>query len=101
MGNSRRLKIERNERWLVDWSRSGCTEVVFENDGESLSLTGGGGFIGSHLVEALSVDDRYELIAVADHFSTGAQSNLKMATNSQTSLHLGGLWSGVSRLESI
>ena len=40
-------------------------------------ITGGAGFIGSHLVENLLADERVTLVRVLDNFSTGASSNIQ------------------------
>ncbi len=44
------------------------------SDSERVLVTGGAGFIGSHLVEAL-VDEGY-LVRVVDNLATGHRSNL-------------------------
>ncbi|ELY95310.1 NAD-dependent epimerase/dehydratase [Natrialba chahannaoensis JCM 10990] len=48
-------------------------------------VTGGGGFIGSHLVEALAP---YNDVRVLDNFSTGSRDNLSVSSTSET----GSLW---------
>ncbi|OIB57194.1 NAD-dependent epimerase/dehydratase family protein [Natrialba sp. SSL1] len=50
-------------------------------------VTGGGGFIGSHLVEALAP---YNDVRVLDNFSTGSRDNLSFASPSAT----GSQWTG-------
>jgi UDP-glucose 4-epimerase len=44
---------------------------------ERILITGGGGFIGSHLAETLA---KHNYVTVLDDFSTGAQSNLDEAS---------------------
>ncbi|MFZ4428109.1 MAG: SDR family oxidoreductase [Saprospiraceae bacterium] len=39
-------------------------------------LTGGAGFIGSHVVDALVADPRVDFVRVLDNFSTGSRENL-------------------------
>ena len=43
---------------------------------QTVLVTGGGGFIGSHLVDALLVDDTYD-VRVLDNFSTGRRANIE------------------------
>ena len=43
---------------------------------KNVLVTGGAGFIGSNLVEALLQDDRVSLVRVLDNLSTGFKSNL-------------------------
>ncbi|MBL7826161.1 MAG: SDR family oxidoreductase [Saprospiraceae bacterium] len=47
---------------------------------KKILLTGGGGFIGSHLADALLIDPRVALVRVLDNFSTGYKANLSQHT---------------------
>jgi len=65
---------------------------------EPVSLvTGGGGFIGSHLVEhLLSCGDR---VVIIDNFSTGRRSNLAAVDPSRVEIVEGGVSTGIKRFE--
>ncbi len=44
---------------------------------KSVLLTGGAGFIGSHILEALLADDRIARVRVLDNLSTGTRKNIE------------------------
>ncbi len=45
-------------------------------EGKKILVTGGAGFIGSHIVDALLADDRIAKVRVLDNLSTGHRSNI-------------------------
>jgi len=46
-------------------------------------ITGGAGFIGSHLVEALLTHERFQSVTVIDNLSTGSLDNVKRYENNK------------------
>jgi nucleoside-diphosphate-sugar epimerase len=60
-------------KWFITWSDfSSATHV--ENSMSVCLVTGGAGFLGSHLVEALVANDH--VVRVVDNFTTGNAENL-------------------------
>jgi len=53
----------------------------YENMGKKVLLTGGAGFIGSNILEAMIDDNRIEKIRVLDNLSTGNRSNIEEFLN--------------------
>lgn len=48
-----------------------------KNEQVNILLTGGAGFIGSHILDALLKDERVGFVRVLDNFSTGKKENLE------------------------